>query len=239
MKTSNKLLLAAALLVTAYCVASAFALKKEFIKGDYKSRFYKMTNLKITDFDAIDADIPNSNINIEYGDKFAVWVNKELQQLAVTKKGKTLIISYQKNDNPSHGYGSSIIIICPKLSSLKLGKTLTEKEKIANRLDPSKTNVDGAFNTITGFKQDAMKIEINNATSVNLSQINIAKFHGVANWGKLSLVGPNKIDSADFEIYTHSSLTLDDAEINHPKYKLDGIAKLSVSGSSLDLLQKR
>jgi hypothetical protein len=236
MKTSNKLLLAAILVMLTYCVVSAFALRQEYLKGDYKSRFYKMTNLKFTDFDTIDADIPNSNINIEYGDQFAIWINKELQQLEVEQKGKTLIIRYKNNNNPSTGYGSNVIIICPKLATLKLGKTLSLKERMAISLDPSKIDVSGAFNTIKGFKQTAMTVEINNATTVQLQEIGIGKFNGISNWGKLNVTGPNKIDTANFEIHTHSLLTLDYAEINHPNYKIDGPAKVSVSGHSLHLL---
>jgi hypothetical protein len=241
MKTSNKLLLAAVLLLSAYCVASAFALKAEYLKGDYKSRFYRMKQLNFAGFDAVEADIPNTAITIEQGAKFAVWITNDLPDIETGQKNKTLTINNKPGTKPSYGYGSSVIIICPQLVSLKLGKQLSKQEKlaIATQIDPYIRKIDGSYNTISGFKQKSMTVEINNATTLQLQQTNIDKLNAFANRGNLSVEGPNIIDTANFDIGAYNSLEINYADIKNPTYKLANTAKITVSGQSLHLLRKQ
>ena len=241
MKTSNKLLLAAILIISAYCVASAFALKNEYLKGDYKSRFYRMRQMNFADFDAVEADIPNTAITIEQGTKFAVWITNDLPDIDAGKKNKTLTINNKPGTKPSYGYGSSVIIICPQLVSLKLGKSLSKEEMlaIATEINPWKNKIDGAFNTIIGFKQKSMIVEINNATTLQLQQTKIGKLNAFANCGNLSIQGPNTIDTANFDISAYNSLELNYVEIKNPTYKLANTAKITVTGLSLHLLNKQ
>jgi hypothetical protein len=230
MKTSNKLLLAALLIISAYCVASAFALKTEYLKGDYKSRFYRMKKMDFTDFDAVEADLPNTTA------KYAVWITNDLPDIDAAKKKKTLTINYKTGTKPSYGYGSSLIIICPKLVSLKLGKSLSNEQTLAIGYY---NKIDGAFNIIKGFKQKSLTVEINNATNLQLQQTKIGKLDAFANWGNLSVEGPNTIDTANFDIGAHNTLQLNYAEIRNPTYKLANTAKITVSGQSLHLLNKK
>jgi hypothetical protein len=239
MKTSNKLLLAVLLIISAYCVASAFALKTEYLKGDYKSRFYRMTNFNLSDFDAVYADIPNTAITIEQGDKFAVWVTSDLHDIEVARKNNTLTLNYKSTTRPTYGYGSSVVIICPRLVSLTLGTKLPREQKLAIQQDFITNKIDGAFNTISGFKQDTMAVEVNNATHLNLGKSAIQSFNAVVNWGGLSVSRDNKLNIANFDIKNYCEFDLDHADIKKPTYKLSNTAKIIVTGEAVPLLNKQ
>ncbi len=238
MKTSNKLLLAAALMISAYCVASAFALKKEYLKGDYKKRFYNMKQVKLADFDAVYADVPSTNISIEYGPEYAIWGNKDLEDIDITKKGKTLKIEMKPFAKPSNGYGYQIIVICPELKSLKLGDKLDPQRELAINNEPWNNKINGSYNEIKGFKQAAMSVEVNNATYLTLIENKLGNFNGAANWGNLTLTRINTIDSANIDIKSFCEFNIDNAAIKYPTYKFANTAKVTVTGEALHLLKK-
>ncbi|MFD2145039.1 hypothetical protein [Mucilaginibacter antarcticus] len=90
MKTSNKLLIALVLIAVAYSIANAFALKAEYLKGDFKSRFFGMNKVSLAGFDAVDNNVANAlDVTVEYGNEYAVWIDKKaIGDVTFSKKTK-------------------------------------------------------------------------------------------------------------------------------------------------------
>ncbi|NNU34486.1 hypothetical protein HK413_10845 [Mucilaginibacter sp. S1162] len=117
MKTSNKFLIAAALVIVISLAVHDFALQAAYLKTNYKDRFYRMEQLIFTDFNAIDLKPSGyTNVTIERGPKFAVWVNDVAKkELSFNKTDHLLNIAVkEKTDFYST---KNIIIICPDLKA--------------------------------------------------------------------------------------------------------------------------
>jgi hypothetical protein len=226
MKTSNKLLIALVLIAIVYSIANAFALKAEYLKGDFKSRFFGMNKVSLNGFDVVDNNVANAlDVTVEYGKEYAVWIDKKaVDDVTISKKGSVLNIDFKRDDVPA--YRNRVVIICPRLSSLKSGyKSLMGKDG-------------GAITTIRGFTQDSLLVRVNNATQLNLDSNNLKKLDAQINAGELTLTKTNKITMGSFEVKSdaYNHLTIEDAEIEKVKYNFVGDAKVSLTGKALKLL---
>ena len=90
MKTSNKLLLLLGIIIISSLIFYDLELRAEYIKGEYKSRFYNMTNKRIEGFTSIENNASNLYVRIEQGDKFDIHYGKEMERKIVFEKKKEI-----------------------------------------------------------------------------------------------------------------------------------------------------
>ncbi len=228
MKTSNKFLIAAVLVIIISVVMHDFALKAAYLKTNYKSRFYHKVKLNLSGFDAVDIK-PSAdaftNVTVEQGPKFAVWVNEEVKtDLSFNKNGHTLQISVKENADSY--YTKDIIIICPDLKSV-----------IArNAAKDNNVMYIGSIN-ISGFKQDTMYLQSAKGTTISLMNNSISKLTAVTDTtgGTISLPF-NRIKQSIFNIRKRGTLQLYDKKgVGEATYNISPSANVTLGGDALDL----
>ncbi|MDB4924710.1 hypothetical protein [Mucilaginibacter sp.] len=227
MKTSNKLLLAATFIMFAYLVIYDFQLKAEYVKGDYKKRFYNMEHTALNSFTAVENKVGNSlNINIEKGPKFEIWINKWLKdKVVITQRNNTLYID--NKDKNARYYQSGITIICPAVS------VITTTPHIL----PDWQFTDGKT-TISGFTQDMMTIRANKFTEIELNKNSLDKLNASTGDSKaiLTIHSDNQIKAASFNIIGKSDLKLFNT-IANANYNYTDSATVTLNGKSFHQLQ--
>jgi hypothetical protein len=231
MKTSNKLIIVAGVLVFSFLVLHDFALQAEFKKGDYLSTYYHMEKLPIEDFDEVDLAAEGfTSLNFKQGPKFEVWVNSTASnELIFTKKGRVLNIS-RKGSSPKVYSEKKIIIICPQLKSLA---TRPFKEVYYARI---------ADIIINNFKQDSMYLQTSRASDITLfgSTINSLTAGSDTSGGTLSLSVFNHIKDCNINMKGESTLSLTEKPgSGKVLYKLSPNTRLNLSGNAVNLFARQ
>ena len=234
MKTSNKLFIAAILIIIASMVAFDFALRAEYLKGNYKSQFYGMQKLNFKDFNKIDNRVANRvNLKIMYGINFTIWANNNIKDyIKISKNGSELIIdslSSQKS-NPNHFY-AEITIICPSLN-----KVVTSSKSVGNSYEDAATN-------LQGFNLQNLNLIINNSTHINLENSKIGNLQ--ANVGSnltqhayLFIASNNQIENATIDVPGKNQLVIENPKINKSNFTISDSANVSLGGSILKQLAR-
>lgn len=223
MKTSNKLLLIATLIMFGYLVVFNFQLKAEYLKGDYKSQFYGMQQTPLNSFNTIEHKAANLiNLHIEKGPVFAVWMNESVKdRIIITQRNNTLYIDY-KDKTHFKNYLAGIIVTCPAVNSI-----------IAKPITIPDTQFWSATTTISGFDQDVMNINANRSTEIELTKNAINNLNagtGESN-AALTIQNDNQIKNATFKI-AGKSLLKQLAVITNPNYSYTDSATITLNGKS-------
>lgn len=231
MRTSYKLLILAGLLLFGTLTAFDFALKAEYDKGNYKNGFANFTELKYTNFDAVDINSSAElSVRLAYSNRFNISVSNNINGIVkITQKGARLIIDMDQRLL----YGT-IMIQCPVIKEVKSNAAL-----INNNV---RTQFEGV--TISGFSQDSMTLIGNNEVYFNLSGNKLK--HLTADMGRiaafparLEIGESNKIISANINIQNKSVLTLKNATIEHLNMNVSDSAEINLSGISTKLLKSK
>ena len=238
MKTSNKILLAIALILVAYLVGYNFALKKVYNTGTYKSRFYQMTPLKFSNFNSINHKAANIvGLKVEQGDKFGVWVSNDMKdRVTVSQQGETLSIAYPDLKDIDRGLDTSIIVTCPNLKNIIASpeKTIKDEWEYAVR-----------STYITGFKQNSpLKIEAGKRVEILLNKNNLAQLDAVmgqnnAEDPRLTIGSDNHIQIANLQLNGRSQLTLWNPAIGKGNYHFADSSMVTLFGSTLKLVAQK
>jgi hypothetical protein len=252
MKTSNKILIAASLIVLLYLVAYDMALKAEYTKGDYKQPHYRMQQLSFSNFNAIEHNVGNIvRLRVEKG-PYRVWVDDEIKgKLIISQHGQTIQIDgITQNGNNNKLYGGSVIISCPDIISV----TTNTYKGSGNSSDGRYLRKNGnsmlidyhphATTTVTGFTQAVMQLQANKFTEIELENNSIGelnakvgdKKHGQAG---LTLDADNKIATANLEVPGRSTLTIDNLFIEKMTYQMADSAQVNLTGKATHLLDRR
>ncbi|MGF7081921.1 hypothetical protein [Mucilaginibacter sp. UYCu711] len=229
MKTSNKLLIAATLMVIGSIVAFDFSLRAEYLKRDYKKRFYNKNQLSLKDFDAIEDNTANfTDLTVEQGPEFGVWIDDydAKDDLIFTIDHRTLHIDYKKERKINNKY--SINIICPNLKSI-----VTRYKSLTALVER------GGVTTVSGFKQDTMNVKVNNATLLALTDNNITLLNATVNSGILTITQNNTINTGNFDLKADAQFNMLNTDIKNARYKHENNAALNLSGKPLELLLKQ
>jgi len=230
MKTSNKLLLAASLLIFGNLAFYDFELKAEYVKGDYKSRFYGMESTTLNSFNRIENQAGNViSLRIEEGPKFAVWMNNLVRdKVAVKVKNNILYVDY-KNRTRFNNYVPGIIITCPAVNSVTTS-SITESDR----------SWGSAATTVTGFTQDVMNISASSAVQIELNKNALGTLNAGTTNSKATLIihGDNQINTASFNIIGKSELKLFSI-IPNSNYNYTDSAAISLNGKVMRQIQKR
>lgn len=227
MKTSNKLLLTATVIIFAYLAVYDFQLKAEYVKGDYKSRFYNMKHTALNRFTSIENNVGNLlGVTIEKGPKFEIWINNFLaDKVGITQRNNTLYINFK--DKQFKFYQGGITIICPFVNSITASPLVSPNWQFS----VEKT-------TVTGFAQDVMNIHANKFTEIELSKNSLGKL--IASTGgsnaTLTILRNNQIKAADINIIGKSELKLFNT-IANSNYNCTDSATITLNGKLFRSLQ--
>jgi hypothetical protein len=242
MKTSNKYLLASAVLTLLSLVVYDLFLRAEYRSGNYADPYKDFVTLKFKDFDVL--DLPSStaaNVKIVQG-PFSIRMDKDAADFVqVNQEGKRLQIkagfdgNYQSTSNPY-----ILLISCPKLSEVS-----TNANYHANNTEVTDTIVREDWNMrqvwIDGFSLDSLHISQDYGSTVVLENnhiraisANIGKSRGSGSY--LIIHDNNEFTNADLDIQNNSKLFLDNAKIQNLNYQLGDNSKLIVTGKAKNLL---
>lgn len=242
MKTSNKLLIAVTTLLIGYLVVYNLSLRAEYLKGDYKSRFYEMKRINIKDFNAIENNVGDVfRVQVEHDPKFGIWVDQYAQDdILFTKKGKTLQINYKTKKD--YNTSCKVIIICPLLDSIA---TTTSDIHIYTLWD--------AITIVSGFNQALMKVKVNNLTKLWLSKNNLIQLNAYVDGvhesntietdnglnNGLTIANSNHIKIANLEAKGSGKgrIKLLKPTIDKINYQLSDSAEVTISGKLLHILK--
>ncbi|WP_345953626.1 hypothetical protein [Mucilaginibacter sp. PAMB04168] len=239
MKTSNKILLAAVLIVVAYTVGYDFALKAEYDKGAYKNKFYRMTEFKVSNFDSISHNTTNiAGVKIEQGDKYGVWVDDNMKdQVKIEQQGTTLNINCDTTkDLRRRPYYASIVITCPKLKGLS-----THQLKTAH--DEDNANGDGRIEIIGLNQTVPLSITADKGVDILLSKNKLGMLNvnlGTAkDRAELFIYNSNSIQVANLQLKGRSQLNLDNPTIVKGNYHFGDSTMVTLSGQALKLVPQQ
>jgi hypothetical protein len=237
MKTSNKLLMALGLIILACLAGYNFALKKEYDKGDFRSPYYGMHQIKVSDFTVIENEAANmTGIKIQYGPNYEIWIKPDLKdKLSVNKQGNTLVVKYTGDGNERHSYDDGVIIVCPSVDSVATSAYI-------NKVTGEGTDRYRAYVTtqIIGFRQQAMSVIAAPYTRIafeqnTISHLNTQVGNATTSGSELEISASNKIAYADFNVWGKNTLTLSGASVARCEANISDSASVTLYNSPLKL----
>lgn len=242
MKTSNKLILAAVLIILVCLVGYDLLLKAAYKSGDYKIPYKSYVTLPWKDFDIVEVNSSTTaNVQFVQG-PFSVKIDgNALEYTTIRQQGKRLQITAGfENTHLYDPHPYLILISCPKLTKVYANATYyADKHLVTDSIA-----MEGWYMRkllIDGFKQDSLNVEQDYGSTVILSNNIIRSVHAAIGKSKGSgsqiiLKQSNQFDNASFDIGNKSKLELENCIIHHLDYHLSDNAKLIVSGSAHELL---
>jgi hypothetical protein len=247
MKTSNKLLLSALILFVISVTIYNYALKAEYLLGNYKKPYRDYKSINIKDFNEIEVNsVDLMLVTIEQGD-FAIHQQKDGDSVKFSRLGNKLVMNINLDEKPDpknhfRRWKNRIIISCPKLVSLteSAGQILI-KGKLPKDISYS-YNVDSSDDwgiTLRKFNMDSLSVNMW-AGSLDFVQNNIkhlglkAKSTSIVNINK-----GNKIEQANLQMNDFSELKLGKLIIPQLTYYVADSAKISLNGATLKSFIKK
>lgn len=238
MKTSNKLLIAAILVIIVSMVTYDFALRAEYVKGEYKNRFYEKENLGFKGFKSIDNRAANYlTLSVERGDHFEVWVDKNLKdRIKISKIGDQLIVDVMDRKSPKIVfYGNTITIICPSINEITTQPLWLVKED--QGIYPS-----DATTSLSGFNQQNLSLIVKEFTHLNLEKTKIENLNATvgnnsSTHAYLFIASNNQIGNANINVLGTNQLSIENPKINKTNFTISDSANVNFSGSILKQLR--
>lgn len=238
MKTSNKLLLGALVVLLVSLTLYNSALKAEYLSGNYKDPYKNYTHINIKDFDEIEIDAANMmDVTVRHG-KYAIHVSKDNNDsIKFTKVGNRLIINVDvtknhQSNNPNIAHFNNIEIYCPQLTYLK-----TDKHQYTMPLKKLSPDEIQYFREASGdiklrrFKLDSLSIEQKSGL-ITLGRDTIASLKAVtAAESRLKIEEDTHITKADLRINDRSSLQLEKFNISQFSYTLADSAEITLTSN--------
>jgi hypothetical protein len=245
MRTSNKILIAAFILILVSLVFYDLSLKASYVSGAYKNRYRQFISVDYKNFDKIDLSASTAvNIVLEQG-PYSVRMEPMADRFVkLSQTNGTLHIdaAFRSNfENSSNDY--VMIISCPNLVKINAdARYLAGGRMITDTI--ASLDFKWRPTVIHGFKLDSLTIEENHAGAIMLSGNYIKSVKAVLGTGKGSgsnmvILNDNHFQNLQLNILNKSKLQLFNADIAHLNYHLADSAKLILSGSARDLITKK
>jgi hypothetical protein len=245
MKTSNKLAIAAVILILAAMFFYDLKLKAAYLSGDYKNPFRDFVAMNFKNFNSIKLNASTaSNIVVKQG-PFSVKIEPNGNNyVKVAQTGSTLNIdvAFSGNyQNPRYDY--VMVITCPNLVNFD-----ADAKYMAGDLPVTDTLAGADFkwrpSIIRGFTMDSLSITAKHASNIILTQNNIKSLKAVIgiNDGSASdmTIGiSNRFEKADLTVLNKSRLQILEASIPNLKYEMADSAKLILTGVAKKLINKQ
>ncbi|MES2427897.1 MAG: hypothetical protein V4560_13040 [Bacteroidota bacterium] len=223
MKTSNKLLLLATVILFGYLAIFNFQLRAEYLKGDFKKLYYGMKFTPLNSFTTIRHNAGNVlALRVEKGPKFGVWMRDNLKEkLALTERNNTLFVDYV--DKQHSNYYSGIVVVCPEVNTVITTPLKTHQVMFWER----------EVTQVSGFTQDAMNIVAGKSTQIELNKNTISKLNAAttASNATIKVNAENLIQAAEFKIAGKSDLQLL-SQIAKSTYSYTDSATITLNGKS-------
>jgi len=244
MKTSNKLLFTAIIVVVVSLFFYDLGMRSSFLKGDYKNPYKDYISLNFKDFKTIDLRSETAaNIIVTQG-PFSVKIGPDGDSFVkVSQTADTLRIAAAF---AHHYFGSSsqyvLVISCPNLSQLITDSRYTAGDHLV--ID-SLAGEDFTWRTtiVSGFKQDSLSILAQHGCTLLLKDNHIKSLNATIGVGEgcrsnLTILGDNHFAAANLNILNKSQLRLYKASITKLNYKLADSARLVLYGGADSVLKK-
>jgi len=244
MKTSNKLLFTATILVCISLVFYDLNMQASFLKGDYKNPYKDFISLNFKNFKTIDLRSETvANILVTQG-PFSVRISPDGDSFVkVSQNADTLHIAAAfVNDWFETRSPVVLVISCPNLARL-----ITDSRYMAG----DRVVIDSAAGedfkwrttTVSGFKQDSLYISAQHGCTLMLKNNDIKSLNATIGMGNgcrsnLTILGDNHFAAANLNILNKSQLRLYKANITRLNYKLADSARLIVYGGADSILKK-
>jgi hypothetical protein len=243
MKTSNKLLLTALIVLLCSLAAYNMVVKSAYETGAYKDPLGNHVQLGFEGFDEVDVNATNMlRVKIEAGDAFAVYQQKDTEELIqVTQEGNRLKVDLVLPDEKTAlgGFRTSfhVVIRTPAVKSIRAnavhtaaGKPTTTRHKLYA------PNYFGLL--IEGFRQEHLQLELDNGSHVQLAGNQIGTLQATTGRSAgseplLQLLPNNKLQQTDLNIRNGSYLELQNVPVPQLRYTFSDSAHVSLSGASL------
>lgn len=235
MKTSNKWLLAALLLLLASLSAYNMGLRAEYATKSYKDPLRNTTALNFKDFSEVDVQGASlMKVKVVAG-SYSVRVDKEAAQyVKVSQLGARLTIAVVfPKDREWLGGNETLLISCPQLKQLTAGVAYSIEGKTMKDRNRGRGNV-----RIQGFRQDSLLVQHDYATQVELADNQLAYLR--AETGRrpgstsvLHIEKSNRIQAADLNLQSQSELKLEAGGIGRLGTQFGDSVKATLSGAGL------
>jgi hypothetical protein len=244
MKTSNKLILVAVLLLVVALFAYDNLLKTEYLTGKYKDIYRDYKTLNFKDFDV--ADLPSStasNVKFIQGPFSVKIAPYALNYTHITQTGNRLQV--QSNFERSYVYDQFayvLIISCPKLIEVNTSAVYGIYRGTQTYTD---TTVKDDWHMrqvlIEGFNEDSISVRQDYGSTVVLSNNHIRALKAVigtsdSSGSKIIIRRNNQIKQANAAILNKASFMLDGKAIQNLTYQLADSAKLIFTGSAQNII---
>ncbi|PVY42856.1 hypothetical protein [Pontibacter virosus] len=247
MKTSNKLLVFALVMLVSALATYNIALKAEYNTKSYQDPYKNYIAMDFNGFDEVEVNAGDMlKVLIEPGEQHAVYLYKGNEEVVqINQENKTLQIDVTTNDRQKgvRGWGAPHLIIkTPMLHTLRAnamhalnGKQVTNIQRL---------NTASYLNTsLYGFKQDSLRLELDNGVLVQLLGNELQHLQAVTGTSpesdsKLLIHPDNNIQQANLNIRNRSHLTLLNVAIPELQYTLSEQAQVELSGEALAILRK-
>lgn len=241
MKTSNLLLLIAALVLLGSLTAYNMALRTEYKRGTYKDPLREYSYLNFKDFDEV--AVPSASaggVKIVAG-PFGVRLSPgAAKYVHVSQQGRRLVVSATFPDQWHWLPGDAVVISCPRLATLS-----ADAEYTADGKRISDTRLEPHYRVLVqGFGQDTMRVQANRASRIELATNRLGYLD--AQTGRtpgsrtaLLLNDDNHIGAASLRCDNRARLELNGLRIPSLRTQLGDSVELSLRGQALGPLVQR
>jgi len=244
MKTSNKLLAIALLIIVGSLFFYDLSVRAVYRSGSFRIPFRDYSDLNFKDFDTINVKSCTAvNVLFQQG-PFHVKMAPGAESYArIGQDGKTLNIGavfkhgFENNRNPY-----LVIVTCPNIAKLSTdGWYGTNGKSYIDTVVKDDWNMRKVW--VEGFKQDSLTISQDFGSTVVLSgnaikALNAQIGKSPLSGSKLFVLKNNHFESANLDIRNKSKLLLEDADIGKLNYRLSDSAKLVLNGNAAHLINK-
>ena len=241
MKTSNKLIAAAFLLILVSLFVYARLLNAEYISGRYKDPYRDFVTLKFKDFDTVDVN-STSAVNVKFiQGPFSVRIDTDAMDFTkIEQQGNTLKIGAAfKGDYIQNPSRYIVVISCPKLAEVNANAIFKAKDK--QIIDTVLREWNMRQNLIEGFKEDSLSIRQYYGSSIILSGNHIRTLNAVVglnplSFSKIVILNNNLFQQATIDVLNRSKIQLDGKVIKNLKYYLADSAQMVLTGAAQNLM---
>ncbi len=244
MKTSNKIVATAFLVIIVSAIGYAIAMKKEFLTGNYKKTYINFSSLPYKNFNSVTIN-PSNIINVKLVQgPFKVMVNNVIKDNLTFKQiNNTLQVDLNwEYTRFNTGETYMVVISCPRLVSVHASAVSTlNKQNLIDTL----AGEGWAYHQILidGFKQDSLSVSQEWGSQVLLANNSLIHLSAVTSinelsGSKLTVLKSNVIQQANLDVRNKGKLVLYQANIPGLNYRLADSALLIMNGAAIKSLKE-
>ncbi|WP_121809945.1 hypothetical protein [Mucilaginibacter kameinonensis] len=239
MKTSNKFLLTAVLLLIISIGIYDLQLKAEYLKGEYKNPYNGFSNLNFRNFKVVKLGSSTAiNIMLVKG-PFKVLAEPQavVEFMKIEQRHDSLFISAAFKDNFHNVQAPNVLYI----SLPQLDAFYADAKYKAGNTQITDTTAAQDFNwratTISGFSGDKLNIYQDHASTILLKNNKFNTLNAIIGTSdqsasNLSIETGNQFGKTNLDIRNKSRLWIKDDSLSNINYKLADSAKLILNGNT-------